>query len=134
MKARFAVVVAVGLLSLAAALSAHHGGSSFDTSKELTLRGTVTEWIWAHPHCFLKFDVKGDDGTVKNWAVEVQNPTDMTKRGWARNSFSPGDQVTVTLQPVKNGAPVGRLRTATLPGGQTLSAVGPPPAAAQPGR
>ena len=65
---------------------AHHGAASFDTEKELTLTGTVTEWIWANPHCFLKFDAKDDTGAVRNWAVETQNPTDMSKRGWRRTS------------------------------------------------
>jgi hypothetical protein len=106
------------LLAGPAPAVAHHGAASFDTSVEITLKGTVTEWQWFNPHCFLKFDVKGEDGTVKNWAVEAGNPTDMTKRGWSRNSFKPGDQVTVTLQPVKTGAPVGRIRTVLLASGQ----------------
>jgi hypothetical protein len=97
---------------------AHHGAASFDTTMEVTLKGTVTEWTWFNPHCFLKFDVKGEDGTVKNWAVEAGNPTDMTKRGWSRNVFKPGDQVTVTLQPVKTGAPIGRIRTVMLADGR----------------
>ena len=121
---------AVGLLVASAPLTAHHGAASFDTTKEYTLKGTVTEWIWANPHCFLKFDAKDDTGTVRNWAVEVSNPTDMSKRGWARTSFNAGDMVTVTLQPVKGGAPVGRLRTVVLPNGSTLGTGGPPPAGA----
>jgi hypothetical protein len=124
------IVGAVGLLAATAPLFAHHGAASFDTTRELTLKGTVTDWIWANPHCFLKFDAKDETNTVRNWAVEVSNPTDMTKRGWARTSFKAGDEVTVTLQPVKNGAPVGRLRNVVLPTGQTLSNAGPPPPAA----
>jgi Family of unknown function (DUF6152) len=115
-----------------APVAAHHGTASFDTSKDLTLKGTVTDWIWANPHCFLKFDAMDETGTVRNWAVEVSNPTDMTKRGWARSSFKVGDVVTVNLQPVKNGAPIGRLRNVVLPDGSTLSAMGPAPAAAAP--
>jgi hypothetical protein len=92
----------------------------------------VTDWIWANPHCFLKFDAMDDTGTVRNWAVEVSNPTDMTKRGWARSSFKVGDVVTVNLQPVKNGAPIGRLRNVVLPDGSTLTAMGPAPGAAPP--
>ena len=140
MKARFPgmFVAVVGLagLWLTAPLLAHHGAASFDTTRELTLKGSVTEWIWANPHCFLKFDAKDDTGTVRNWAVEVSNPTDMTRLGWARTSFKGGDEVTVTLQPVKSGAPVGRLRSVVLPNGQTLGSGGgrgtpppPPPAA-----
>ena len=113
-------LTAAALLMAAAPLIAHHGAASFDTSKEVVLKGTVTEWIWANPHCFLKFDAMDDTGKVRNWAVESQNPTDMTKRGWARTSFKVGDQVTVTLQAVKSGAPVGRIRSVVLPNGQAL--------------
>jgi hypothetical protein len=74
-------VAAVGLMGLSVPLAAHHGAASFDTTRELTLKGSVTEWIWANPHCFLKFDAKDDTGTVRNWAVEVSNPTDMTRLG-----------------------------------------------------
>ena len=136
MKARFPgmFVAVVGLagLWLTAPLLAHHGAASFDTTRELTLKGSVTEWIWANPHCFLKFDAKDDTGTVRNWAVEVSNPTDMVKRGWARTSFKAGDEVTVTLQPVKGGAPVGRLRNVVLPNGQSLGTGAPPAGAAAP--
>lgn len=125
-------LVAAGVVAAAAPSLAHHGTASFDTTRDLTLKGTVTDWIWANPHCFLKFDAMDETGMVRNWAVEVSNPTDMTKRGWARGSFKAGDQIAVNLQPVKNGAPIGRLRTVTLPDGSTLSAGGPAPAGAAP--
>ena len=124
------IVAAFGVVVISAPVLAHHGTASFDTARDLTLKGTVTDWIWANPHCFLKFDAKDETGTVRNWAVEVSNPTDMTKRGWARSSFKVGDMVTVNLQPVKNGAPIGRLKTVLLPDGSTLGANGPAPAAA----
>ena len=114
------LVVLSALLARSAPAVAHHGAASFDTAVEITLKGTVTEWTWFNPHCFLRFDVKGEDGTVRAWAVEAGNPTDMTKRGWSRNSFKPGDEVTVTLQPVKTGAPVGRIRTVVLANGQSF--------------
>lgn len=129
MKDRFfgIFLATAGLLAVSVPLLAHHGAASFDPDKELTLKGTVTEWIWANPHCFLKFDAEDDTGTVRNWAVETQNPTDMTRRGWARTTFRAGDEITVTLQPVKSGAPVGRVRSVVLPNGETLG-VGRPPA------
>jgi hypothetical protein len=111
---------ALFVIAVSAPAVAHHGSASFDISKEVTLKGTVTDYIWANPHCFLKFDAKDDTGTVRNWAVEVSNPTDMTKRGWSRSSFKVGDQVTVSLQAVKNGAPIGRLTKVVLPDGSTL--------------
>lgn len=121
-KKRFlGVVLAVaGVLAASAPLVAHHGAATFDTANEVTLKGTVTEWTWFNPHCFLKFDVKDASGAVKTWAVEAGNPTDMAKRGWKRTSFKAGEEVTVTLQPVKTGAPVGRIRSVTLASGEIL--------------
>src|SRR5687767_4967373 len=121
-------IASAAILTLAVPLGAHHGAASFDTGKELTLKGTVTEWIWSNPHCFLKFDVK-DAGGTRSWMVETQNPTDMSRRGWARTSFKPGDQVTVTVEPLKNGLPVGRIKSVILANGQTLVAIAAAPAA-----
>jgi hypothetical protein len=114
------VFAVVALVATPASVIGHHGAATFDTDTEVTVKGTVTEWLWFNPHCFLKFDVKDDTGAVKNWAIETSNPADMTKRGWSRLAFKPGDEVTVTLQPSRNGAPVGRMRRVVLANGQTL--------------
>jgi hypothetical protein len=125
-------IAALGILLVSVPLLAHHGAAALDTGKEITLKGTVTEWIWSNPHCFLQFDAKDDAGTVHNWAVETQNPTAMTQRGWSRTSFKAGDEVTVILEPVKNGQPIGRLLTAILPNGQKLIAAPPTTPGANP--
>lgn len=132
---RFGLIVCAASVLLApAVLRAHHGAASFDSGKEVTLKGTVTEWIWSNPHCFLKFDVQ-DAGGTKSWMVETQNPTDMSRRGFARTSFKPGDAVTVIVEPLKNGLPVGRIKSVTLANGQTLVAIaGAPAAEPQPAR
>ena len=111
MKAKyFGLFLLLSAVAAPVAVAAHHGAASFDTATEVTFKGTVTEWTWFNPHCFLKFDVKGEDGTVKNWAVEAgQSHRHDQARVVARTSFKPGDEVTVTLQPVKTGAPVGRI-------------------------
>jgi hypothetical protein len=116
------ISVAVLTLLISAPLLAHHGAAALDTGKEITLKGTVTGWTWSNPHCFLQFDAKDASGTVRNWAVETQNPTAMTQRGFSRSAFKAGDAVTVTLEPVKNGQPIGRLLTVILPGGEKLIA------------
>jgi hypothetical protein len=115
-------IAAMGVLLMSVPLVAHHGAAALDTGKEITLKGTVTEWIWSNPHCFLQFDAKDDSGTVRNWAVETQNPTSMTQRGWSRISFKAGDAVTVTLEPVKNGQPIGRILSVILANGDKLIA------------
>jgi len=119
------VITALGILLISVPLAAHHGAAALDTGKEITLKGTVTEWIWSNPHCFLQFDAKDDTGTVRNWAVETQNPTTMTQRGFSRTLFKVGDEVTVILEPVKNGQPIGRMLTIVLANGQKLVAAPP---------
>ena len=103
-------------------LLAHHGAAAFDTTKTLTLKGIVTDWLWANPHCLLRLDVTGDDGTVVHWIGETQNPVTMVNGGWSKFSFKKGDKVTVTLQPVKSDTKAGRIMTALLPNGETLNA------------
>lgn len=118
-------IAALSVLLVSVPLLAHHGAAALDTGKEITLKGTVTEWIWSNPHCFLQFDAKDDSGTVRNWAVETQNPTAMTQRGFSRTLFKAGDEVTVVIEPVKNGQPIGRLLTVALANGQKLVAAPP---------
>jgi len=137
MRKMIAVVFAIAVvLGLSAPLLAHHGAAAFenDPAKRLTLKGTVVEWFWANPHCFLQFDVKADDGKNVRWVVETSNPPDMVNRGWSKGSLKPGDQVTVMIRPVKSGKPVGSVISVTLPTGQVLSAGGEAPAPAAAGR
>jgi hypothetical protein len=89
------------------------------------VKATVTEWIWSNPHCFLKFDVRDEQGKVVNWVAETSNPPDMVARGWSRRSFKAGDEVSITMIVAKNGVPVGRVREVVLPNGQKLAASGP---------
>ena len=113
-------IVAISLMTVSVPVFAHHGTAAFETSKTLTMKATVTDWFWANPHCFVKFDSKNDKGEVEHWVVETSNPPDMTNRGWTIHTLKPGDEITITVLPVKNGKPIGRLRHVVLPNGQDL--------------
>ena len=65
MRGRIVIVLAVGVL-MSVPLAAHHGGAAFDVGKKVTLKGTVTQWVYMNPHCPDLFDVKGEDGKVVN--------------------------------------------------------------------
>ena len=116
------IAIFLVLLTVSLPLSAHHGAAAYETSKKMTLKGTVTEWFWANPHCFLKFDAKDDAGNVVHWATETSNPADMVNLGWSKDSFKTGDEVTVTFTPVKNGVPVGRIEQVVAANGQVFKA------------
>ena len=64
--------------------------------------------------------MKDDKGNVVHWAAEASNPSDMVNLGWSKLSFKPGDEVTVTVEPVKNGLPIGRIDQVALANGQIL--------------
>jgi Family of unknown function (DUF6152) len=99
----------VTLLCLAVPLFAHHGGAAYDTDKTITVKGTVTDYIWANPHVFVKVDSKDDGGNPVHWIVEAQNPVSMMQISWTKTTFKPGDQVEIDAMPAKNGNPVAFL-------------------------
>jgi hypothetical protein len=128
----FALLTGLLIVMVSTPLLAHHGAAAFenDPAKRVTVKGTVVEWFWANPHCFLQFDVKGEDGKVVRWVTETSNPPDMINRGWSIRSFKPGDEVTVVIRPVKSGKPVGSVIKVTKADGTVLSAGGEAPAPA----
>ncbi len=114
------VALLVGFLGASVPAHAHHGNAAFESGKKITVKGTITDWTWANPHCYLKVDVKDDKGKVVQWLAEASNPADMMSHGWKARDFNVGDEVTLVLTPTKNGAPVGRIQEVTLADGRTL--------------
>src|SRR2546430_16361608 len=113
------LAAAIGFVSSVPA-TAHHGAAAFDVGKKVVLKGTVAGWIYSNPHCLLSLDVMGEDGKVVRWIAEGQAPSVVYPVGYRKDSFNFGDQVTVTVEPVKNGRPMGRILAAVLAGGTTL--------------
>jgi hypothetical protein len=112
-----AVVTALGGATLA---WAHHSHAMFDTSKEVTIKGTVTNFVFRNPHVFLYVDVKADSGEVQNWAVEMSNINNMERSGIYRSTFKVGDQVTVKINPLKDGRAGGNYTSVTNAEGKTF--------------
>lgn len=114
------VALAIGVSIFSLPLFAHHGNAAYDTGKSVTLKGTVTQWVWAFPHCMLQLEVTDDQGQVVLWTAETENPSSMIHFGWTKQSLKPGDQITVTVVPGKNGKPIGRILEIVLSNGQKL--------------
>jgi len=114
----FALLLALSVLSLP--LAAHHGNAAYDATKQINLKGTVTQFIWANPHCVVLFDATDDNGQAVHWMAETENPTTMTNMGWLKSSLKPGDAITIRVITVKNGKPIGRIVWVETPSGQKL--------------
>jgi hypothetical protein len=82
---------------------AHHSTAGYDKTKQVPLKGVVAEWVWKNPHVVIIWDVKDATGKVMRWYGEMQSPISNTGFGLSRNSFKPGDEVTVTVNPGANG-------------------------------
>jgi hypothetical protein len=120
--------IALGVVLLTSPLFAHHGGTSlYDTSKELTVEATVSEFQWTNPHVQIGLDAKDNKGKAKHWILEASSPPVLVNRGWNRKSLQPGDIVKVTFNPSKTSESVGRLLKLTKADGTQLGSVGAEP-------
>lgn len=117
----FALLISISMLSISVPLLAHHGNAAYDATKQINLKGTVTQFIWANPHCVVLFDVGDEGGQAVHWMAETENPTTMTNMGWLKSSLKAGDPITIRVITVKNGKPIGRIVWVETASGQKLS-------------
>ena len=121
------VVAVTGFVLIGTPIFAHHGTAAYDTTSRVTLKGTVTQFLWANPHTQILFDVTDEKGSVAHWSTETFAPAKLVHMGWTKDSLKPGDQITVTLNPAKNGSPVGFLLKVVLADGKELGTQEPQP-------
>jgi hypothetical protein len=105
---------------------AHHGYAAYDMTKAVTLVGTVTDFEMANPHSTISFDVKDEKGNVQHWGVEFGYIRALKQAGWANDTLKPGDAISITLHPAKNGANAGALEKVTYADGKPLPLTPPP--------
>jgi Family of unknown function (DUF6152) len=113
-------LIAALAIALTTTTSAHHSFARFDRSKTVVLTGTVKEFQWTNPHAWIQINVKGANGRVVEWGAEGGSPNMMVRSGWKKSLLKPGDTVTVTVNPLRDGGPNGSLVTIKLPDGTVL--------------
>jgi hypothetical protein len=118
---RILIVLVVVLSVGGGSLFGHHGrGSTYDTKKEVALKGTVSQLAWRNPHVSIFVDVKGDDGKVTTWVVEHSNISQLARLGYGRNTLQVGMQVTAYVNPGSKGEPIGLCQRFVLPDGKEV--------------
>lgn len=116
--ARFGLAAA--LLIISGMAFAHHGAAGYDSNKLTTLKGIVTDFRFQNPHAQVFIDVKDSSGKVQNWVLEAVGIATLSRSGWTRTIMKPGDAITVTGNPAKNGSPSMRLTKVVLASGKEL--------------
>ncbi|HTT05007.1 MAG TPA: DUF6152 family protein [Steroidobacteraceae bacterium] len=99
---------------------AHHSAAMFDPSRTVVIRGTIADFNWTNPHTNFEVIVLNKDGTRSIWAVEMNGPNNLVRLGWTRTTIKPGDNVTVSLRPLRDGTPGGQYLSIILPDGKYL--------------
>jgi hypothetical protein len=115
-------LTALAAFAVVAPAAAHHSFAMFDADKTVSITGTVKEFEWTNPHAWLRVMVQDQTaGKPLQWALEMGSPSQQAGRGWKPDSVKPGDKVTITLHPLKDGSRGGQLLSAVLPSGQQLN-------------
>jgi hypothetical protein len=118
-KLGLSIAVSVPFLMFLLPLLAHHGSRvSYDMTKELTMKGTVTEYQYQNPHVYIMYDVKDEKGDIVHWGVETYSPIVMVQQQWDKHSLKIGDEITVTVRPSKARSPRGFLVKLVFPDGK----------------
>lgn len=127
MKSVSTLVIAAALgLSCPAAI-AHHSFAMFDLGKNVTVEAVIKEVQFTNPHVWLQILVRDDKGVETEWSIESGAPGMMLRNGWKPSTLKPGDKVTLTMHPLRNGNPGGSLVSVKVPDGRTLGPGAPPP-------
>lgn len=122
MKVKFCVF-AMGLLAAAAPMLAHHSFSAeFDSSKPVTLKGSVTKVDWLNPHIWIYLNVKDDAGKAVLWQCEGGPPNTLTRNGWTKNDLKEGDAITITGTMAKDKSNSCNASAVVLPDGRRVFA------------
>lgn len=108
------------LLVTAGTAFAHHSPVVFDLTKQVKIVGVVKEFRWTNPHSWIELDVRTGRG-AEAWAVEMTGPTHLVRAGWKSSTIKAGDEVTITVNPLRTDEKVGKFVSITLRDGRVLT-------------
>jgi hypothetical protein len=120
---RAVAMASLAVIAFAASAAAHHAFSAeFDQNKPVLLEGALTKADWMNPHAWIYIDVKGADGSLVNWAIEMGPPNALLRRGWKKSSMQIGAIIKVEGFAAKNGKEFANATNITMPDGTKIFA------------
>jgi hypothetical protein len=110
-----ALALAIAFLGASPPAWVHHSGAMFDRTRVIEISGVVKEFAWTNPHSSFKVEAQ-----EQLWSIEMNGTSNLVHEGWKRNTIKPGDKVTVTINPLRDGRPGGWFIAILLPNGEKL--------------
>ena len=119
------ILLATAAILTAASVStlAHHSRAMFDQTKQITLVGTVKEFQWTNPHCWIQVlvaDPQNPQAAPVEWGIEMGAPVELMRKGWKPGSLNPGDKVSIVINPLRDGQHGGLVVAVTGPDGKVI--------------
>ena len=115
------LALSLAALVISAPILAHHGETNYDTDKLVSVKATVTSFLFINPHVQIFLDEKNDKGEIEKWTCEARSPAMLVRNGdWDKNTLKPGDVITAIGFQSKNGAKILRLKKIVLSDGKEL--------------
>lgn len=124
MRYYFAAVAGLALSLAAAPADAHHSMAMFDMTKTVTVTGTVKQFQWTNPHCYIQLVAKDAKGVSKEWSMEMGAPMYLYSNGWRPKTIKAGDQIVIRVYPLRDGKPGGVVVDVKTPDGKILGKKG----------
>jgi hypothetical protein len=111
---------AAALAVVSAGAQAHHSGAMFDSTQTVTLAGTVREFQFTNPHCYIQLVVKNAQGQDEEWSLEMAAPMHLLRLGWHKSSLKPGERINVKIHPLRDGSKGGQVEQASTADGKPI--------------
>jgi hypothetical protein len=109
-------------LLAASALWAHHSVTAvFDTSKQISVAGELTEVEWVNPHIFLHMK----DKSGQAWKIEGGPPAWYRRSNVTKTTFTKriGETLTINGYPAKDASPYQWMLKVTFADGDSLESI-----------
>jgi len=118
--------IAVGVCStllFSPLVFAHHSFAvHFVADRLVTVSGVVSDFKFTNPHGVLLFTALDENGNEVEWKAETNSPNVLRRRGWAKDSFKPGDKITIEGFPSRDMGNYMRISHAVFEDGRELFA------------
>lgn len=116
-----AILPAILALVVGPPASAHHSAAMYDRSKPVTVKAVVKALNWTNPHCSLVVVGDPTQGAAPDTlTVEMSSPAVLTRAGWSKRTFNPGEHIELVYAPLRRGGPSGQFISAVNAAGKVI--------------